>query len=85
MPSIFKTPRPVQASPPSPSKSKRRESSCDPRRRSSTISTAYSKRKEAEPNFRKWYADHNDMLTELIDMEMGWNDRIKSMNVNGGL
>ncbi|CAM9090423.1 unnamed protein product [Scytosiphon promiscuus] len=55
-----------------------REASCDPRRRSSEVSTAFSKRKESEPQLRKWYTDHNDMLSELIGEEMGWNDRIRS-------
>ena len=60
----------------------RRESSCDPRRRSQKVSVAYYKRKEAEPNFRKWYADHNDMLAELIGQDFGWNDRIRSGNAD---
>ena len=59
-----------------------RQSSCDPRRRSSAVSSAYSKRKEAEPQIRKWYSDHNDMLAELLGKGFGWNDRIKSMKVN---
>ncbi|CAN0466079.1 unnamed protein product [Ascophyllum nodosum] len=59
-----------------------RESSCDPRRRSQKVSVAYYKRKEAEPNFRKWYADHNDMLAELIGQDFGWNDRIRSGNAD---
>lgn len=59
-----------------------RESSCDPRRRSSKVSSAYSKRKEAEPQIRKWFSDHNDMLAELLGKGFGWNDRIKSMKVN---
>lgn len=60
-----------------------RDASCDPRRRSSTVASAYSKRKEAEPQLRKWYADHNDMLSELLGEETHWNDRIRSaMNNN---
>ncbi len=55
-----------------------REASCDPRRRSSTVATAFSKRKEAEPQLRKWYADHNDMMSELLGKDTGWNDRIRS-------
>lgn len=59
-----------------------REASCDPRRRSSTVASAFSKRKEAEPQIRKWFSDHNDMLAELLGKGFGWNDRIKSMKVN---
>lgn len=62
-----------------------REASCDPRRRSAKVSAAYSKRKEAEPQIRKWYADHNDMVTEMLGVDLGWNDRIRSMAVGGGL
>lgn len=62
-----------------------REASCDPRRRSTKVSTAYSKRKEAEPQIRKWYADHNDMVMDLLGVDFGWNDRIRSMVVGGGL
>lgn len=59
-----------------------REASCDPRRRSSTVAAAYSKRKEAEPQLRKWYADHNDMMSELLGKETGWNDRIRAVYNN---
>lgn len=55
-----------------------RAASCDPRRRSSTVAMAFSKRKEAEPQLRKWYADHNDMLSELLGRDTHWNDRIRS-------
>lgn len=55
-----------------------REASCDPRRKSSTVATAFSKRKESEPQLRKWYADHNDMMSELLGEDTGWNDRIRS-------
>ena len=55
-----------------------RHASCDPRRRSSAVASAYSKRKEAEPQLRKWYAEHNDMMSELLGKETGWNDRIRS-------
>lgn len=56
-----------------------REASCDPRQRGKTISSAYSKRKESEPSLRKWYAEHNSMLFEDLGVDLGWNDRIKSM------
>eukprot|EP00752_Nemacystus_decipiens_P009108 g8132.t1 len=62
-----------------------RAASCDPRRRSAMIATAYSKRREAEPQLRKWYADHNDMLSELLDKETHWNDRIRSALNNNQL
>ncbi|CAM9634260.1 unnamed protein product [Ectocarpus fasciculatus] len=56
-----------------------REASCDPRRKKNPdVVTAYSKRKESEPQLRKWYAEHNDMVSELLGEEMGWNDRIRS-------
>lgn len=56
-----------------------RKSSCDPRRRSKDTSYAYSKRVEAEPSLRKWYADHNDALSEDMGVEFHWNKRIQSM------
>ncbi|CAM9601256.1 unnamed protein product [Ectocarpus sp. 6 AP-2014] len=60
-----------------------REASCDPRRKKDPkVVTAYSKRKESEPQLRKWYAEHNDMVSELLGEEMGWNDRIRSAFVS---
>lgn len=55
-----------------------REASCDPRRRSSTVSAAYSDRKVYEPNLRKWYAEHNDIMSDLVTKDLHWNDRIRS-------
>lgn len=57
--------------------------SCDPRRRSAPVASAYAKRKEAEPQIRKWFANHNDMLAEVVGRDMGWNDRIRTMNFDG--
>ncbi|CAM9344565.1 unnamed protein product [Ectocarpus sp. 13 AM-2016] len=60
-----------------------REASCDPRRKKNPeVVAAYSKRKESEPQLRKWYAEHNDMVSELLGEEMGWNDRIRSAFVS---
>lgn len=61
-----------------------RQSSCDPRRRSTTVASAFSKRKEAEPKIRQWYASHNDMVADVIGKDVGWNDRIRSTTPKNG-
>lgn len=55
-----------------------REASCDPRRRSTEVKVAYSERRVYEPNLRKWYSEHNDVMADLIIKDLHWNDRIRS-------
>lgn len=55
-----------------------REASCDPRRKSAKVMSAYSGRKVYEPNLRKWYAEHNDIMADMLIKDLDWNDRIRS-------
>lgn len=56
-----------------------RRASCDPRQRSREVASAYAKRSEAEPTFRKWYSGHNNELFDDLGTDFKWNARIRTM------